>query len=47
MIALSPGLKVVVAAQPEDFRKGVHGLVALVVAALKADPYLCVGAAGS
>ena len=39
MIALSPGLKVVVAAQPVDFRKGVHGLVALVASALKADPY--------
>ena len=39
MIALSPGLKVVVAAQPVDFRKGVHGLVALVASALKDDPY--------
>ena len=39
MIALRPGLKVVVAAQPVDFRKGVHGLVALVAAALKTDPY--------
>lgn len=32
-------MKVVVAAQPVDFRKGVHGLVALVASALKADPY--------
>lgn len=39
MIALGPDLKVVVAAQPVDFRKGVHGLVALVAEALKADPY--------
>ena len=39
MIGLSPGLKVVVASQPVDFRKGVHGLVALVASALKADPY--------
>ena len=39
MITPAPGLKVVVAAQPVDFRKGVHGLVALVAAALKADPY--------
>ena len=30
MIPLSSGLKVVVASQPVDFRKGVHGLVALV-----------------
>ena len=36
MIALNAGVKVVVAAQPVDFRKGVHGLVALVAAALKA-----------
>ncbi len=28
-----------VAAQPIDFRKGVHGLVALVAAALESDPY--------
>ena len=28
-----------VAAQPVDFRKGMHGLVALVASALKADPY--------
>ena len=39
MIALSSGLKVVVAAQPVDFRKGVHGLIALVASALKDDPY--------
>lgn len=39
MIALRPDLKVVVATQPVDFRKGVHGLVALVAEALKADPY--------
>lgn len=39
MITLRPDLKVVVATQPVDFRKGVHGLVALVAEALKADPY--------
>jgi len=39
VITPRPGLKVVVAAQPIDFRKGVHGLVALVAEALKADPY--------
>ena len=43
MILLRPDLKVVVAQQPVDFRKGVHGLTALVAEALKADPYLCVG----
>jgi hypothetical protein len=30
MIPLRPDLKVVVATQPVDFRKGIHGLVALV-----------------
>lgn len=39
MITPRPGLKVVLATQPIDFRKGVHGLVALVAEALKADPY--------
>lgn len=39
MIGLNAGVKVVVAAQPVDFRKGVHGLVALVASALQADPY--------
>jgi len=39
MIPLRADLKVVVATQPVDFRKGVHGLVALVAEALKADPY--------
>lgn len=39
MITLRPDLKVVVATQPIDFRKGIHGLVALVAEALKADPY--------
>jgi transposase len=39
VITLRPGLKVLVAAQPIDFRKGVHGLVALVAAALDSDPY--------
>lgn len=39
MIALGADLKVVVASQPIDFRRGVNGLVALVAEALKADPY--------
>ena len=39
MITPRPDLKVVLATQPIDFRKGVHGLVALVAEALKADPY--------
>ncbi len=43
MIALRADLKVVVAAQPVDFRKSVHTLSALVSEALRANPYLCVG----
>ena len=39
MIALRPNLKVVVAAQPVDFRKSVHTLSALVSEALRANPY--------
>ena len=39
MIALRPDLKVVVTAQPVDFRKSVHTLSALVSEALHADPY--------
>jgi transposase len=39
MIALRGDLKVVVATQPIDFRRGVHGLVALVAEALAANPY--------
>lgn len=39
MIALRSDLKVVVAAQPVDFRKSVHTLSALVSEALRANPY--------
>lgn len=39
MIGLRPGLKVLVARRPVDFRKGVHSLVALVAEALEANPY--------
>lgn len=39
MITLRPDLRILVAAQPIDFRKCVHGLVALVAAALESDPY--------
>jgi transposase len=34
-----PGLRVVVASSPVDFRKGMDGLVALVTQALAADPF--------
>lgn len=40
MIGGSPnGVKIMVATQPIDFRRGMNGLVALVASALSADPY--------
>jgi transposase len=39
MISFSSERKVMVAARPIDFRKGVNSLVALVAEAQKADPY--------
>jgi transposase len=39
VIALGGNVKVVVATQPVDFRRGINGLVALVASVLAADPY--------
>ena len=39
MIAVSPGVQILLAAQPVDFRKGMDGLAALVQQALRADPF--------
>ncbi|WP_145963743.1 transposase [Bradyrhizobium algeriense] len=39
MIALRSDLKVVLAAQPVDFRKSLHTLSALVSEALRANPW--------
>jgi transposase len=39
MIALRADLKVLVAAQPVDFRKSIHTLSALVSDALRANPF--------
>lgn len=39
MIAPRADLKVLVASRPIDFRRGINGLVAVVVEALSADPY--------
>lgn len=39
MIGFRGDLKVLVASRPIDFRRGVHGLVAMVAQALGADPY--------
>jgi transposase len=39
VIGFRGDLKVLVASRPIDFRRGVHGLVAMVAQALGADPY--------
>ncbi len=39
MIAVPPGVRILLAAQPVDFRKGTDGLAALVQQALRADPF--------
>lgn len=39
MIAVSSGLKVLIATKPVDFRKGMNGLAALVKEHLGADPF--------
>ena len=38
-----PGLRIMVASKPIDFRKGIDSLVALVKQALAVDPFICVG----
>ena len=39
MILVPPGVRILLAAQPVDFRKGMNGLAALVQQALHADPF--------
>ena len=39
MIAVPPGVRILLAAQPVDFRQGMDGLAALVQQALRADPF--------
>ena len=39
MLTVPPGLKIVVASAPVDFRKGLDGLVALVQQQLSCDPF--------
>lgn len=39
MIALHPGVRILLATQPVDFRKGAHGLAALAAEALGEDPF--------
>ena len=40
MIAVPPGVRILLAARPVDFRKGMDGLAALVQQALRADPFV-------
>ncbi len=39
MILVPPGVRILLAAQPVDFRKGMDGPAALVQQALQADPF--------
>ena len=39
MIAVPPGVRILLATRPVDFRKGMDGLAALVQQALRADPF--------
>ena len=39
MIAVPSGVRILLAAQPVDFRKGMDGLAALIQQALRADPF--------
>src|SRR5437764_3246180 len=39
VIAVPPGMRILLAAEPVDFRKGMDGLAALVQQALRADPF--------
>jgi transposase len=39
VIAVPPGVRILLAARPIDFRKGMDGLAALVQQALHADPF--------
>jgi transposase len=39
VITVPPGVRILLAARPVDFRKGMDGLAALVQQALRADPF--------
>ncbi len=39
MISIPPGVRVLLATRPVDFRKGPHGLAALAAEVLAEDPY--------
>ena len=39
MIAVPPGVRILLATRPVDFREGMDGLAALVQQVLRADPF--------
>ena len=39
MIQITPHMRILVAVEPADFRKGIDGLCALCRGVLKSDPY--------
>ena len=39
MIAVPPGVRILLAAQPVDFRKGMDGLAAMVQQVLQTNPF--------
>ena len=43
MIQIAPQMRLLVAVEPADFRRGIDGLVCVCREALSADPFLCGG----
>ena len=43
MIQIMPQMRILLAVEPVDFRKGIDGLAAVCRKALFADPFLCGG----
>ena len=42
MIQIAPQMRLLVAVEPADFRRGIDGLVRVCREALGADPFLCI-----
>ena len=41
MIQITPHMRILVAVEPVDFRKGIDGLAAVCRKKLESDPFLC------
>jgi hypothetical protein len=41
MIQITPQMRIVVAVDPQDFRKGIDGLARICREVLEADPFFC------